>query len=328
MFLEHAAKLPTYLIPIGDGGITFYAMSYIIGALIALLVSSWRGWRDGYPKDLFVNLFFVAFPLGIIGGRVWYVIADWSSFFGPGATQHWYAIWEGGMAIQGGAIFGVGSGVVFAKIRRKGIPLLQIADWAVPTILIAQMVGRWGNFMNAEVHGNMASVQAYSWLPFFINNQMAYSSAALTCPDGFMYVPLFLIEGLINVAGYFFLTHGLESVLRRYRLYGDETFGYFVWYGFTRILLEPVRYSKFNMTGGGIMQAILMAWIFVGVGLLCIAANHVCVNLGARGIVKYPKVLSDVFVNHADYYIPEGNHLLDLRLKTKLEEPHVHTNAE
>lgn len=323
MFLDRAAKLPEYLIPLGKGGITFYAIGYLIGAFLALAVSSWRADRDGYPRDFFVNLFFVAFPMGIVGGRVWYVIADWSSFFGPEATQKWYEIWNGGMAIQGGALFGIVSGVLFAKFRRRGVPLLQAADWAVPTILIAQMIGRWGNFMNAEVHGNPVSITAYAGLPGFIIDQMGYSSEASTLPLDQMYVPLFLIEGLVNIAGYFFLTHGLEKVLGRWRLYGDETFGYLAWYGFTRLLLEPVRLSAYNMTQGGVMQAVLMAWIFVGVGLGLIVINHLVVNLGERGIVRFPSWLSEICVNHAPYYIPEANHFRSSKLSLKTEESHV-----
>lgn len=323
--LSRGPQLPHLLIPFGDGGagITFYAISYLIGAGLALFLSSWRAHEDGYPKDFFINLFFVAFPMGIIGGRVWYVIADWSSFFGPNATQDWYAIWEGGMAIQGGAIFGIGSGMLFAKFRRRGCPLLQACDWAVPTILVAQMIGRWGNFFNAEVHGNIVSSAAYPLLPGFIINQMGYSGLPnsgdfIVLEDlSQMFAPLFLIEGLMNVAGYFLITRGFETVFKRYRLYGDETFSYLVWYGLTRLLLEPVRDSQYHMTmqDGGPMQAVIMAWIFVAIGLALIAVNHLIINLGERGIVHYGDKLSNIMVNHASYYLPEGNHFRQAQTK-------------
>lgn len=326
MYLDRVA-LPKYMIPFGENsGITFYAMGYIIGALLALALSCWRAWKDGYPKDFFVNLFFVAFPCGILGGRIWYVVADWSEFFGPSATGHWYAIWEGGMAIQGGALFGILGGVIFAKVRRKGTPLLQACDWAVPTILVAQMVGRWGNFFNAEVHGNMVSSSAYYLLPQFIIDQMGFTSTSSTAlADGSMYVPLFLIEGLLNVAGYFVLTRGMEVYLKRWRLYGDETFGYLIWYGLTRLLLEPVRDSTYNMSEGGIMQAVLMSWIFIGIGVALVFLNHLIVNLGERGKVKYPDWLSGICVNGAKYYIPAGNHFVTSR--TKLNVPATDSGA-
>lgn len=325
--LSRSARLPTFLIPFGDSGmgLTYYALSYLIGAGLALFLSCYRSYRDGFPKDFFINLFFVAFPMGIIGGRVWYVIADWSSFFGPGADQEWYAIWNGGMAIQGGAIFGILSGVLFAKFRRCHTPILQATDWAVPTILVAQMIGRWGNFMNAEVHGNIVNTAAYSpILPGFIINQMGYTSNVSTAalPDSQMYVPLFLIEGIFNVAGYFLITRGFETVLKRYRLYGDECFSYLVWYGLTRLLLEPLRSSEYHMVQNGTMQAILMAWIFVGVGLLLIFINHLLINLGERKLVEYPGWLSAILVNGADHYLPEGNHFLSADFKLRMGGGH------
>ena len=74
--------------------------------------------------------------MGIIGGRMWYVIASWQEF----AAEPWrmFFIWEGGMAIQGGALLGIISGIGFVKVRRKGTNLLHAADWAVPTVLVAQ----------------------------------------------------------------------------------------------------------------------------------------------------------------------------------------------
>lgn len=302
-----------YIFRFGDSnfGLTWYAIGYLVGAGLALLLASWRAYKDGYTKDFFVNLFFWAFPMGIVGGRLWFLIAQGD----PNMWAQAFNLTTGGMAIQGGALFGIVTGIVFVKVRRKGVPLFQAADWAVPTILVAQMIGRLGNFANAEVHGNIVSTAAYSFMPGFVINQMGYKDlisavnsglgTATRLPADQMYVPLFWIEGMINLAGYFFLTHGLEKVLSKHRLYGDETFGYILWYGMTRVLLEPLRAGEYNMTGGGVMQALVMAWVFVGVGVLGILLNHVFTALDASQKLKLNAKFKGFFLNGAPYGTPK-----------------------
>lgn len=307
MFLARGPALNPNMIPFpegwGIGGITWYAVSYLVGALLALALSSYRAYRAGYPKDFFVNLFFFAFPMGILGGRVWYVIASWQQF----APRPWemFYIWQGGMAIQGGALFGIVSGIGFVKVRRKGTSLLQAADWAVPTILVAQMIGRWGNFVNGEVFGNIVDSSAYGGLPGFVIDQMGYDASrpSFVLPDGQMFVPLFLIEGLVNIAGYFILTHLVEDVLGKWHVHGDGLYGYFVWYGFTRILLENVRYATFNMhqsAGQTVSSAYVMAWLFFVFGILLLVGNQVCTRLYRKKKLPLPDKLVHFFLNGSE----------------------------
>lgn len=297
--------LNPYIIPFPDGwglkGITWYAMSYLVGALLALALSSYRAYKDGYPKDFFINLFFFAFPMGIIGGRMWYVIASWQEF----AAEPWrmFFIWEGGMAIQGGALLGIISGIGFVKVRRKGTNLLHAADWAVPTVLVAQMIGRWGNFVNAEVFGNVVDISAYGGLPGFVINQMGYNGTTALANESQMYVPLFLMEGLINIGGYFLLTHFFEDVLGKWHEHGDGLFGYFIWYGLTRIVLENIRFGEFNMhqsAGQSVSSAYVMAWVFFGVGLVLFMGNQICCKLYRKGKLHLPDGFVHFFVNGAD----------------------------
>ena len=127
---------------IGNLHIAFYAICIIVGAIVAYKLSQHFLKKKGFDPEAIENLFYIAFPCGIVGARIWYVIAQWSAEF---ASRPWYKvffIWEGGLAIQGGVIAGVVAGVIFMIKRRPNIPVLLAADCIVPTILIAQAIGR------------------------------------------------------------------------------------------------------------------------------------------------------------------------------------------
>lgn len=305
--LERTGKLPQYIIPFGSGtGITFYAVIIIFGALCALLFSSYRAYKDGFDKTFFINVFFVAFPCGIIGARIWYVIASWQTEFKGEPFYKVFEIWNGGLAIQGGALFGILAGVIFVLIRRKGTNVLQAVDWAVPTILFAQAIGRFGNFFNAEVHGNIVSTSAYSSLPSFIINQMGYSSSTSSVlAENEMYVPLFLIEALLNLCGYFILTHGVESFFKKCRLFGDEGFLYLTWYGVIRAILEPLRNGTYNMSSGGTMRAVSMAIAFICLGVIGIFLNHLLVRIQLNREQVLFKPIHNLILNKSNTLVPK-----------------------
>lgn len=180
--------------------ITFYAVFILIGALLALFLSTFEARKEGFGWDFFVSIFLVAFPSGIIGARIWYVIAQWSTEF---ADDFWqvFKIWDGGLAIQGGAILGIFSGVMVVVLFRKGMNPLQAVDFAVPNILVAQVIGRWGNFFNHEVYGALVRRSAWNFLPDWILNQMSSSSSEM------INVPLFLVEGILNLIGFLTIMH-------------------------------------------------------------------------------------------------------------------------
>ncbi len=258
--------------------IRWYALIILGGALLALYVSNYRAHKRGLPNDVFDSVFLWAFPGGIVGARIWYVIATWPGE--NGSTQfiddftNVFKIWQGGLAIQGGAIGGILTGILVILIRRKGWNLLDALDCSVPTILIGQIFGRWGNFMNQEVYG-VAISDPSSW--GFLGVLMERMNIA-----GSYRVPLFFLESVLNIGGYFLITRAVPYLENRHYRIGDQAFMYFVWYGIVRMILEPLRDPKFNMgadNGGntGIvnsMQAVWMGLAFVIIGLVAILLNH------------------------------------------------------
>jgi phosphatidylglycerol:prolipoprotein diacylglycerol transferase len=154
--------------------------------------------------------------------------------------------------------------------RRKDIKIIQALDFAVPTILVAQAIGRWGNFFNQEVFGAIADVNDWAFLPTFIQQQMTITLNGVT---GFR-VPLFLIESMINLTGYFVIKYAIGQGLKSYRVPGDLALMYLVWYGLTRGIMEPLRNPFYNMGNSG-DWSFIWGWVFFSLGLIAIILNHV-----------------------------------------------------
>ena len=297
---------------IGSFQITFYALFILLGAILALVISQHRVKKQGYnPKDL-ENLFLVAFPLGLVGARLWYCIFQWHEFY---HGNFWEAIagcfgfvdgkFEGlaGLAIQGGVILGVVSGILFLHKYRKHMKILDVADAAVPTILVAQAIGRVGNFINREVYGYCVDSSNWSWLGNWFVKQMSYDGVTnkLICDSpNQMALPLCLIEALINIAGFIILSYGITRLVKGKELRGVVTFSYFIWYGLTRVILEPLRNEKFIMSvnDSGIPTSRITAIVFMVVGALLVGLvflNRYYLSPKGKGLGKILAEYSNKF---------------------------------
>ena len=259
----------------GSPNIAFYALCILGGAILVYFVCDHLFYKEYGKHGLLESTFYVAFPAGIIGARIWYVVGNWSVDFAGQPFWKVFAIWEGGLTILGGAIMGIVVGVLFFLWRNKNLSIWFAVDAIVPTILIAQAVGRWGNFFNCEVHGLVASVDSFKWLPEIIWRNAQYSSAAPSLVDtNELYIPLFFFECMTNLFGYFLLAHFFGKLLGKYHEPGDLCFGYVIWYGLTRVLMEPLRFGEFKMGQDGYWSWV-WSMIFVFVGTLLIVANHI-----------------------------------------------------
>lgn len=252
--------------------IAWYAICILSGAILVYFMCDHFMYKEYGKHGILESTFYVAFPAGIIGARIWYCIGEGRPF------SEWIRIWEGGLTILGGAIAGIVVGVAWFLWRNKKYSIWVAVDCIVPTILIAQAVGRFGNFFNCEVHGLEVSAEYFKWLPEIIVNNMTYSSAGFGkfAADGMIFVPLFFIEALINVFGYFFIAHFIGKKLSKVLEPGDLAFAYVAWYGLTRVILEPFRDSTFQMGAG---ENVYWSWvwslIYVFVSCLLIIINHV-----------------------------------------------------
>lgn len=196
-------------IQIGNFSIKWYGIIIALGVVVALLLALREATKRHFDKELFVDLLIWAIPISIICARIYYVIFQWD-FYKENPSEI-IKIWHGGIAIYGALIGAVGTAIIFSRIKK--ISFFQLADIAAPSLLIAQAIGRWGNFMNQEAHGaeTTRSFLESLHLPDFIINQMYI--------DGVYYQPTFLYESLWNVLGFVVLL-----ILRRTKIRRGELF--------------------------------------------------------------------------------------------------------
>ena len=257
----------------GKPNIAWYALCIVSGAVLVYFMCDHFAYKKWGKHGLLESTFFVAFPSGIIGARIFYVIGNWNLEFANQPFWKVFAIWEGGLTILGGAVVGIIAGALWFKHVNKNLSVGEAANFIVPTILVAQAIGRWGNFFNCEVHGIEQSVEYWMWLPNFIRSNASYSSTQGFASEGNIFVPLFLIEGIVNLIGFIILEVGGNRLFHRHVRPLDLCFAYISWYGATRTFMEPLRDTSFNMGSNG-GWSWYWSIIFIAAGILGIVINH------------------------------------------------------
>lgn len=239
-------------ITIGPLTITWYAVFILCGAILAYTLSIRTLKKWGYKTDMFEDFFFYMLPIGIIGARLYYVIFEWSNQYAANPIKIFY-IWEGGLAIHGGIIAATLFGLWF--FHKRAVDVLRIMDAIFPNVLIAQAIGRWGNFMNQEAFGGIVSPSYYDHWPSFIKQQMYI--------DGAYRQPAFLIESGCNLIGWLLITFVYKKYGRKKR--GDLAFAYLSWYGIVRVYVESMRTDALMLGPIKMAQAISLVGVLIGI---------------------------------------------------------------
>ncbi len=246
---------PSYFTVFGRN-IYFYGVFIGCGFLLGIIYCSKKSASFGIKEDDFFDLMIWLIPLSIVGARLYFVLFRLDDYIGT-PFINWIAVWEGGLANYGGVIAGMLTIIVFC--RRKKISIPAMLDLIVFGLLIGQILGRWGNFMNREAFGAETDV---------------FCRMGLVSPSGeTIYVhPTFLYESLWNLVCFIFLCVWVKQGRRRYD--GQYILIYFIWYGIGRTRIEGLRTDSLYIGGTGIRvsQALSAVLAFIALVLLIVNA--------------------------------------------------------
>lgn len=233
-----------------------YAFAILVGIFVAFWMTSKRWEARGGSVDDMYTIVYWAVPFGIIGGRIYHVFSSPAAYFGEGGDPlKAFAIWEGGLGIWGAIAFGaVGA---YIGCRRTGVRFSSFADAVAPGLLVAQAIGRLGNWFNQELFGGPTT------LPWGLEISPERIPAGF--PAGTLFHPTFLYEMLWNLAAAALLVF----LDRRFRLGRGRVFWlYVVFYTAGRLWIELLRIDPAEQ----VLGLRLNVWTSIIVGLVGVAA--------------------------------------------------------
>lgn len=232
--------------------IRWYGILISLGMILGVLVASYTCKVRKTSFDHVLDCLIVALPCGIIGARLYYVLFNLTYYLdNPSDILN---IRQGGLAIHGGIIFGLLGGYLYA--RYKKYDFLALLDTVAPSIILAQALGRWGNFFNMEAHGGPVSKEFISHFPEFVQQGMFI--------EGTYYHPTFLYESTWNMIVFIvlmYLTHRIKSK-------GVLFFTYFGLYSIGRFFIEGLRTDSLMVLGLRTAQLASLAGVIIWIGYL------------------------------------------------------------
>lgn len=246
---------------IGPFPLRAYALCILAGIIVAVWITQRRLEARGGEPGQALDVAVWAIPFGIVGGRLYHVISSPAPYFGEGGNPlDAFKIWQGGLGIWGAVALGtVGAWI---GCRRHGVSLLDYADAAAPGVVLAQAIGRWGNYFNNELFGTRTDLpwglEIHCW------DQGA--GVATTCPGGTTNIlgtfqPTFLYESLWCLL----VAVALVLVDRRYSLARGQVFAlYGMLYTAGRGVIEMLRSDEANYVLGLRLNVWTSVVVFVG----------------------------------------------------------------
>lgn len=241
---------------VGSFEVRWYGILIALGVISALVLAYFNCKRRGLSFEVLSDGFLIAFPCAIIGARLYYVLFEFDNY--RNNLIEILNIRQGGLAIHGGLIGAFIAAYIFAKVKK--INILEYLDIAAPSIILAQAIGRWGNFMNSEAHGGPISQEFISKFPSFIQEGMNIG--------GTYYHPTFLYESLWNII----VCTILLIILYKKRDNNGVVIGsYIALYSVGRLFIEGLRTDSLMFAGFRVAQLVSIAGIVAGIVLVMYA---------------------------------------------------------
>lgn len=232
--------------------VAWYGIIIAIGMIVAIGYVMWRTTQyKGIKSDDVIDFALFVIVFGVIGARLYYVLTSGHSY---NSFIDVIAIWEGGLAIYGGIIAGAITAIVVCRIKKIRIPCFF--DMLAPAVMIAQSIGRWGNFCNGEAYG-------YSYDGIF-RMELTHISSMGTVGETISVHPTFLYESLWNLVGFIILT----ALFNKRKFDGQIVLGYISWYGLGRAFIEGMRSDSLWVGPFRISQVVAILSFVIATGVM------------------------------------------------------------
>ena len=242
--------------------VRWYGLIITLGIIAAVAYVIFRGWRSEHViSDDIIDIALLTVILGVIGARAYYVLTTLDEYATFGEAL---AIWNGGLGIYGGIIGGCMGIVIMCLIKK--ISWRKLFDMAAPGVMLAQAMGRWGNFFNGEAYGYAIGDTTRF---FFFNKEVILTSGKGTIFNTFrmglqeyglttFYHPTFLYESVWNLLGF-----AVANIIYKHkRFHGQIALFYFTWYGFGRMFIEGFRTDSLYVPGTTVRISQLLGIVF------------------------------------------------------------------
>ena len=256
----------------------FYGIIIGIGMLLGITLAARDAERRGIGEDTVYDFALLGIVCGVIGARLYYVFFRWDNY--RGNLLEILNLRAGGLAIYGGVIGGILSLMFYCKRKKQNF--LNLADSLILGVLVGQILGRWGNFFNAEAFGRYTDSLFAMQLrrdivnPIMINSALLQHLVRVNGVDYIQVHPTFLYESVWNLCLLLFLLWYRPKK----RFTGEMFFLYLGGYGLGRVWIEGLRTDSLLLPGTGIAVSQALAGACVLVALLCILAGR---RFAARG---------------------------------------------
>ena len=258
--------------------IAFYGMIIAVGVLLGFTMASKEGDRLGHPKDFWWDFSIPAIVFSVIGDRIYYVAFSWDMY--KGDLKEIFNIRHGGLAIYGAVIAGFLTSYIFCKIKK--VSYLSAVDAAVFGLLVGQIIGRWGNFMNREAFGGYTNGLFAMRLPIEAVRQSDISAdIAAHIVEGTNYIqvhPTFLYESFLNLCLFIIML-----LYRKHKRFdGEMALFYLGGYGIIRFFVEGLRTDQLQIGTTGIAVSQMLGLGLFAVSVIVAVIMHIRVSKKAK----------------------------------------------
>ncbi len=222
----------------------WYGIIIALGIVAAIALACWNAPKRGFTRDDPFELILWLFPPAVICARLYFLIFNG----GPWGWES-FAIWNGGIAIYGAVIGGALGAILYCVVRKKNF--IKLADLVMPSLILGQAIGRWGNFANQEAYGNLVTDPGLQFFPYavYIENLGEWHQAT------------FFYESICDLI----ICVILVILLRRVNWNGIVLAGYLILYGIVRFFIEGLRMD--SLMWGSIRVSQLLSLLLVLAGI-------------------------------------------------------------